>query len=53
MVDGVPGDPDAPLSREELVEKFLSGAVPVIGAERARASVAAVLDGALDQPLLL
>lgn len=53
VVDGVPGDPDAPLSREELVEKFLSGAVPMIGAERARASVAAVLDGTLDQPLLL
>lgn len=53
VVDGVPGDPGAPLSREELVEKFLAGAVPVVGSDKANATLSTILDGALDKPLLL
>jgi 2-methylcitrate dehydratase PrpD len=52
-VEGVPGDPDTPLSREELVDKFLSGAVPVIGSDKAQATASVILDGVLDKPLLL
>lgn len=52
-VDGVPGDPDRPLTRAQIETKFISGALPVIGRPKAEAILGDVLDGALDAPFTL
>lgn len=52
-VDGVPGDPDRPLTRVQIEGKFVSGAEPVIGRQKADEILAYVLDGPLDAPFSL
>jgi len=47
----VPGDPEQPLTRSELIEKFNAGAVPAIGTRRVEEIVRRILDGPLDAPL--
>jgi len=51
VIDDVPGDPQRPLSRAELVHKFRSGAAPAVGDRQVDTMIAAVLDGPLDSPL--
>ncbi|MDF2119455.1 MmgE/PrpD family protein [Roseiarcaceae bacterium H3SJ34-1] len=52
MTDDVPGDPQRPLTRDELVGKFRSGA-SAIDERQIEAIIAAVLDGPLDDPLTM
>jgi len=44
-IDTVPGDPNRPMTRAELVAKFTAFAAPVIGTPASAAIVAYVLDG--------
>lgn len=52
-VDHVPGDPERPLTREELVHKFTANVTPVIGERAAGRTARAILDGPLELPLTL
>jgi len=52
-VESVPGDPDLPLTRGDVLAKFRAYAGPVIGVGHADAIAARLLDGALDAPLYL
>jgi 2-methylcitrate dehydratase PrpD len=49
-VDDVPGDPHRPLTRDELVHKFRSGAT-AINDRQVEAMIATLLDAPLDNPL--
>ena len=50
-VDRVPGDPGFPMTRPEVLSKFLAYAAPVIGRAHAATIAARLLDGGLDAPL--
>jgi 2-methylcitrate dehydratase PrpD len=52
ITDDVPGDPQRPLTRDELVHKFRSGA-SAIDDRQIEAMIATILDGPLDHPLSL
>jgi 2-methylcitrate dehydratase PrpD len=52
IIDYVPGDPRRPLSRDELVHKFRSGAL-AIDDRQIEAMITTILDGPLDSPLRL
>ncbi len=50
-VDSVPGDPANPMTRSQILEKFLAYAGPVLGVAQASALAARLLDGPADAPL--
>lgn len=50
-VDCVAGDPDAPMSTGDCVEKFVRNATPMIGGDCARATAEATLTGADAAPV--
>jgi 2-methylcitrate dehydratase PrpD len=50
-VDGVPGDPAAPLTRSEVAAKFCAFAGRALAPEAVEATVSRLLDGPLDAPL--
>jgi len=52
IIDDVPGDPQRPLTRDELVHKFCSGA-SAIDDRQIEAMIATILDEPLDRPLSL
>ncbi len=53
VVDTIPGDRSMPLSRAQVLEKFMSYAAPLLGAAHAASLASLVLDGSLDRPLSL
>jgi 2-methylcitrate dehydratase PrpD len=52
-ISTIPGDRTMPLSRTEVLEKFMSYAAPVLGAPHATTLSTLLLNGALDCPLSL
>jgi hypothetical protein len=47
VVDAVPGEPHLPLSRDQVVEKFIRYVAPILGDDRARQ----LAGDSLDRPL--
>lgn len=50
-VDKVPGDPDLPMTPQQVVDKFLRYAAPHIGHEAAQAMADALMEGGHELPL--
>ena len=53
VVDSIPGDRAAPLSRPAVLRKFMAYASPILGTAQASAIASRLLTGALDRPLSL